>query len=303
MKKRIGLIAVIVIVLLVLLVLCFPIPRGPYDDGGTRTYDALIYKVVHWNRFHTTIDENGQDNGDPIYRKTSVFFFPNNLKSIDALWEMEMAKEKKEVSDDTQQFVFHSSDEFAKYLDDVNFVAGLSQRDFISQVEKYSYNQTPILGSHYDGLLGGGWSAGGAEYGFANDYKLTEDKEYANYSNSLYTTVKLDGLELPFGIDFDDTFTTALQKLGIDMDLQEDLSEMGTMILYRDDRSSFQLTNSTMPAIRQCDCVLTYTENYQYTMKDGRDSDVTRQIVLAFSNDSDKLGFFKISVNEKFKYS
>lgn len=311
MKKRIGLIAGIMIVLLVL---CFPISRGPYDDGGTRTYDALIYKVVHWNRFHTAIDENGKDSGNHKYQKTSVFFFPNNLKSIDALWEMEMAKEKKDVSDDTQQFVFHSSGAFAKYLDDVNFVSGLDQGDFIAQVGKYRYDQkavTEIVGGlHWDGNLSSGWRAVGASFGFVNDFTVTEDREYANHSNSLYTSVPLDGLELPFGIYFDDTITTALQKLEIDMDLQSgfvwDEDNVGTMILYRDDRSSLQLTNNTRlktSSMLHYDYVLAYTENYQSTLEDGRETSVTRHVILSFSGDHNKLGLLEISVNDKIKYN
>ena len=42
-------------------------------------YSALTYKIVDWNRL----------TGDDIYSKTKLYFFPNNFKTIDALWYME----------------------------------------------------------------------------------------------------------------------------------------------------------------------------------------------------------------------
>ena len=71
---------VIFCILAVLLVLFVPIPKGSYDDGGTREYESLTYKIVRWNRF---IGE------DSIYSKTRVYFFPEKNKSIDELWEKE----------------------------------------------------------------------------------------------------------------------------------------------------------------------------------------------------------------------
>ena len=48
MKKKIWIpIAFVVVLLSVLFV---PIPRGSYDDGGTREWVALTYKIVDWNR-------------------------------------------------------------------------------------------------------------------------------------------------------------------------------------------------------------------------------------------------------------
>ena len=41
-------------------VLFIPIPKGTFDDGGTREYAALTYKIVVWNKINITIDENGK---------------------------------------------------------------------------------------------------------------------------------------------------------------------------------------------------------------------------------------------------
>lgn len=90
MKKKV-LIPIIVIFILAL-ILFWPIPQGSYDDGGTRDYNALTYKIVRWNKIIVELDENGQPIHD-TYRKTSVFWYPDNQKSIDELWQVEMAKQ------------------------------------------------------------------------------------------------------------------------------------------------------------------------------------------------------------------
>ena len=73
MKKKIW-IPIVIIVFLVILVM--PIPSGVYEDGGTREYTALTYKIVDWNR----LTEDG------TYDKTKAYFIPYNFKSIDELW-------------------------------------------------------------------------------------------------------------------------------------------------------------------------------------------------------------------------
>ena len=64
---------------LLLAVLFTPIPSGVYKDGGSREYTALTYKIVDWNR----------QTGEAVYDETKLYVFPNNFKSIDALWEQE----------------------------------------------------------------------------------------------------------------------------------------------------------------------------------------------------------------------
>lgn len=88
--KKLWLTPVTVIVLLSL-VLFLPIPQDSYDDGGTREYTALTYTVVRWNRIVAAVDADGQSTPD-TYRNTSVFWYPDNQKSIDELWEMEQEK-------------------------------------------------------------------------------------------------------------------------------------------------------------------------------------------------------------------
>lgn len=76
----------IVICALVLAVLFVPIPRGTCNDGGTRDYRALTYRLIVWNRI---FDKPGES--DPrFYRHTSVYFGADAGKKIDDLWQIEM---------------------------------------------------------------------------------------------------------------------------------------------------------------------------------------------------------------------
>ncbi len=78
MKKKIWIPIIAVIVLAILFV---PIPTI-YKDGGTREFTALTYKIVDWNRM----------TGDSTYKKTKIYPFPYNFKSIDGLWYYEEDK-------------------------------------------------------------------------------------------------------------------------------------------------------------------------------------------------------------------
>ena len=78
MKKKI---ITIITVILILLVLFLPIPRG------------LTYRIVVWNRFVDEINEDGSVSETITYHKTSIFWFPDNFKSIEELWEIETSNQ------------------------------------------------------------------------------------------------------------------------------------------------------------------------------------------------------------------
>ena len=98
-KKLIG----ILLIILLLLILFVPIPSGIYKDGGTRVYTALTYKIVKWHVILNplekpdVIDETTADliiNYKPKYfSKTSIYLFPESLKSLDDLYQIEKEKE------------------------------------------------------------------------------------------------------------------------------------------------------------------------------------------------------------------
>ncbi|MBO4865704.1 MAG: hypothetical protein J5582_03925 [Ruminococcus sp.] len=81
-----NIIVIAITIIFVLFIILVPIPTGTSKDGGTRTYTALTYKVVKWNRIW---DESHK------YTGTSVYLFPDNFKSIDELWNIEQKKIEK----------------------------------------------------------------------------------------------------------------------------------------------------------------------------------------------------------------
>lgn len=95
MKKKTGIIISIEIIVIVL-VLLLPIPKGTMNDGGTRVYDAFLYRIVVWNKIEVEITEDDSGGETQIYHITSVFWFPDNKKSIDELWKIEKSCKKNE---------------------------------------------------------------------------------------------------------------------------------------------------------------------------------------------------------------
>ena len=85
MKKKKTIIAVIAAAL-VLIILFVPFSVSHYNDGGTKEYRALTYKVIKWQRFA------GAAGADGTYISgfctgTRVHRFADSYKSVDELWE------------------------------------------------------------------------------------------------------------------------------------------------------------------------------------------------------------------------
>ena len=76
MKKKIKIL--VVVVLAVIAVLYVPIPMGKLDDGGTRVYCSLTYKIVDWHRV----------TDDGIYENTQVYWGEDRFKDTGFLWNI-----------------------------------------------------------------------------------------------------------------------------------------------------------------------------------------------------------------------
>ena len=88
MKKKIWISIATVFVLLA--VLFTPIPKGSYDDGGTREYLALTYKIVAWHRIMSS---------NEFYKNTSIYFGADRNKCIDELWDLEYKEQPLQDTD------------------------------------------------------------------------------------------------------------------------------------------------------------------------------------------------------------
>jgi len=73
-KSRIA----IILVVALLLILLIPIPSATADDGGSREFTALTYKIVKWNHI---VD------ADETHTGVDFYFLPDNFKSMSELWE------------------------------------------------------------------------------------------------------------------------------------------------------------------------------------------------------------------------
>ena len=197
------------------------------------------------------------------------------------------------------------------WLDNEGFVPALSQFKLIEKMGSYMYNGKPIedatIGYYYDGPHGGGYDAGCENFGFSNDYTASEDGESAVYTNSFYTKVPLDGLTLPFGIEFDDSLSNAMLKIGFAVRLPADFAPDdetdNAMTLYEDERYTVifkDLTYSKDQITTVAPYELIFTENYTYVRGTGRVSNVTRTIKLAFTSDESVLCKFNIKIQENY---
>lgn len=75
-------------IVFIVLIMVLPVP-STFKDGGTKTYSALTYKIVKWNRLVASDETNNKFIENGCYHKTSVYLFPENFKSIDSLYSIE----------------------------------------------------------------------------------------------------------------------------------------------------------------------------------------------------------------------
>lgn len=197
------------------------------------------------------------------------------------------------------------------WFDSEEFIPPISQSKMIEKMDTYTYNGKSIydatLGFYYDGQYGGGCAANGESFGFCNDYTASKDGKTVEYTNSFYTKVPLDGLTLPFGIEFDDALGDVMAKLGTTIRLPANFAPDGdadnTMTLYKDERYTLifkDLTLSKEPITTDSPYELIFTENYTYTRKNDIVSIVTRTIKLAFANDEKALCEFNVEIQENY---
>ena len=86
-----GKLLISALAVVLLAVLFLPIPRGTYDDGGTREYTALTYKLIVWNKLLAEVNPDGSGGETNIYHRASIHLFPESRKTIDELWKIEWA--------------------------------------------------------------------------------------------------------------------------------------------------------------------------------------------------------------------
>ena len=219
----------------------------------------------------------------------------------------ENTKTSEESSDAaaTAELIIRDVD-FNQYLDDIHFVPGLSQSEFIDLLENYMYKGKKITDiaecTWYDGLYGGGLSGRSENVNFENDYTVTPDEQYSIYTNMLRTEVQLEGLMLPNDISFGYTLEMVLLSFNFDVDLDSDFAEVenATVIMRGDEASFLTLTDySLSDEESEYGYRLAYEESYPITYQTGIKATVTRSVQLLFDKDDVKLSGFEVAVVQK----
>ncbi len=92
MEKKIWIPLLVGVILLAMMFV--PYSVTDYDDGGTKEYTAVAYKVVCWNRVQI----------DGTYQNTRVYFGADRFKSLDELWAQEKPQSAPLDDDDDSAF-------------------------------------------------------------------------------------------------------------------------------------------------------------------------------------------------------
>lgn len=220
MKKKV----IIAVVAILALVLFFPVPFQSYDDGGTREFKALTYKIVKWNRMQAD---------DLCYNSTRFYFFPKNLKSVDELWkEIDREPENSPANSDETAAEIYSPvsfngcfslkipqnwvssevevDEQMMYSKEMTFKP-IGSEGYMS-IQYYPDNLFAVCGTGLeckDITLDSGAKASVGYYDGSADWAfitISEQREYVFVNNGLAGGDALTGLEIAKSVSFSDSF-------------------------------------------------------------------------------------------------
>lgn len=87
-----------VILILISMVLFFPIPMCRSEDSGAIVYSALTYRIIKWDKY-AVFTSTGLGKPEH-YKVTSLYFFPDNFKSVEELWnKIELDERSKREAD------------------------------------------------------------------------------------------------------------------------------------------------------------------------------------------------------------
>ena len=200
---------------------------------------------------------------------------------------------------------------FKQVLDEENMVPGIGQGDFIKQMGKYKYpaeiqaeldaGPASIGGVHRDGFdqntncFTYGYHHNGLYFGYENDGRWALGTEESHRTNSFYARVVMNGLTMPYSVDFDDTLNDVFCKIGIDearyADILSDfekLEQTESLTLYQKDHVSLQLHKGVNTVAkdgetsREDGYLLIYSETSPFTSKGGEVGTATRSVCLRF---------------------
>lgn len=194
--------------------------------------------------------------------------------------------------------VVYKNFDFHKYLDRL----GLNEKiHFLDKVESYKYNGKGLaeqtMGCYYDGFDGGGYEASNDLFGYRSDLTVNDAEEIGILTDEIYTSVELEGLDMPAEITFDDTLNDVLARLDIKVDMQSFGPDKSSVIVRSNENSSLKLTDCQLKGTSSKPCYsLKYEEHYTSVDSIDRELSVTRTFSMGFGGDDYRLNSIFISI-------
>ena len=195
----------------------------------------------------------------------------------------------------------------SEFLDESQIVPGMGQGEFKELRGNYSYEGKNLGemkgGIHYDGPYGGGWNFGGRYFAFFNDY---DDRGgIAKYTNEIYVSVPLEGLELPCDLNFGDHVLTALAKIGLSFETFEDFkigfTTSGDFVIYNSDGVRLSLSqDDTQYLYGKPWLKVVYSESSERTSAKGKVIQVKRYVEMIFYEETHCLAGIYFGVQERY---
>ncbi len=182
-------------------------------------------------------------------------------------------------------------DSLSEYLTNEGYT-GTTEEALNSIISQYSYQGTLISklvdAAVYDGTdNSGGTHASHQYFGYHWHYSYPEDGKSVHYNN-FYTRVPLDGLILPFGITFNDTFYDVLKKLGLEFNPGNEGINTEAALLTSGESALVFYYDSYVDYTVHVEYSLRFTDIYYWKRWDGAKFPYKRELTLNF-DDSGKL--------------
>lgn len=204
---------------------------------------------------------------------------------------------------DKESAVYLSSKNVSFYLDSEGFVPELSKQSFFTLIEKHSLNGTPIADISEEYVQSNDLYSlsqkSGSGFVFSTEYEQTKNGDYGNYTNSFYTSVPFDTMNLPSGVKHGDSLKEAMSKLNIPFSLIKDYisdTEVSKDVILFSNEGAKIIFSITPDEYK-----LIYEEEYQFTRANNIPASVTRTASFDFSAKERQLSGFSINVNEFYR--
>ncbi|MBQ8432919.1 MAG: hypothetical protein IJX28_08560 [Clostridia bacterium] len=198
----------------------------------------------------------------------------------------------------------------AQFFVNEGLVPGLSDKNLLLEVDKYSYEGkkiSEIVSAYYVcGDTVDRLEANGELFGYGN--RRSQDTGIVDDTTSFYSKVPLDGLTLPLEIAFGDSLETVCKKMGLSEESNQGLVSGEKKTLYQNGQVTVTLLyheevkeGASVQLDVRYSYVLQYQKVYESTSTNGKPVTVTETMKFSFVGEGDHLACFYVAVNENYE--